>query len=148
MKKYVDLSPLYIDKSDAINEEQAKIKGWRKWLVFFIIMLILSIPPMFYFSFEDLLLMLLVAAYSLVGICTSLSFIKMYKGSIKDWEEFEVKSNNGWKELEDKHNKDWNRHFEEARNSDYYTEESTKDSEQNVINRSKKNVRKLLDDRE
>lgn len=147
MKKYVDLSPLYIDKSDVINEEQARIKGWRKWLIFFIVILILSIPPMFYFGFENSLLMCFVTIYSLVGIYTSLSFIKMYKGFIKDWEEFEVKANNGWKELEDKHNEDWNKHFKETRNSDYYTEDFVKNSEQGVIDNSKKNVRKLLDDR-
>ena len=143
MKKYIDLSPLYIDKSDVINEEQAKIKGWRKWLAFFIVMLILSVPPTFYFNFEDSIPMYFVIAYSLFGIYLSLDFIKMYKGFIKNWEEFEVDVNNDWKEMEDKHNEDWNKWFDKARNSKNFTEDFIKNEEQDVINKTKKNVVEL-----
>ena len=148
MKKYVDLSPLYIDMGKNINEELTKIKEWYRWLVFFTVMLVLSILPMFYFSFEDLLIMYLVTVWSLFGVFVSLSFIKMYKGFIKNWEVFEVDTNNDWGEMEDKHNEDWNKHFEKARNSGNYTEEFLKNEEQGIINGSKKNIEKILDDRE
>ena len=148
MKKYVDLSPLYRDMSKNINEEQVKIKGWRKWLVFFVIMSALSILPTFYFSFEASIPMYVVIIFSLFGVYASLTFTKMYKGFIKDWREFEAKSNKEWKELEDERNKAWNRWFERERNSGYFTEEFIKDSEQDTINNSIKNIKKILEDGE
>ena len=148
MKKYVDLSPLYMDVSKDINEEQVKIKGWRKWLVFFIVMSVLSILPTFFFSFRELLLMYVVIICSLFGIFVSLDFIKMYKRFIKKWEELEIEANDGWKEVEDRHNEDWNKWFEDVRNSGNFTEEFVKNNEQDIIDRSKKNIESMLNDRE
>ena len=147
MKKYVDYSSLIISISDTIKEEQNKIKGWRRWLAFFVIMLILSILPLFYFSSEALTFMYLVTVYSLLGIVVSIVFINMYKGFIKSWENFELEQNEGWGELEDKHNKDWNEYFEKWRSSSYAEETSVRSSEEDVISGSKKSVKKLLEDR-
>ena len=147
MKKYIDLSPLHMGKSKTINEEQIKIKIWRKWLAFSIVMSVLSITPTFYFSFEASIPMYVVAIYSLFGVFTSLTFIKMYKGFVKTWEEFEADANRSWKEMEDKQNKGWNEWFERARNSGNHTEEFIKNSEQDIINNSKKSVKEILGER-